>query len=60
MNTIIFYSSFLLNVISANIMSEGKPHPFALRKMNAGQEIIYNYGEDKWLWRKQVCKKLSS
>ncbi|XP_040904809.1 N-lysine methyltransferase KMT5A-A-like [Toxotes jaculatrix] len=37
------------------IISEGKPHLFlfALRDINAGEEITYDYGGHDWPWRKQ-------
>ncbi|XP_034092633.1 uncharacterized protein LOC117559977 isoform X2 [Gymnodraco acuticeps] len=38
------------------VMAENKPHLclFALRDINPGEEIIYDYGGTDWPWRKQV------
>ncbi|KAK5600976.1 hypothetical protein CRENBAI_006009 [Crenichthys baileyi] len=35
---------------------QGKPHLclFAIREINQGEEITYNYGDSDWPWR---CKK---
>ncbi|CAJ1081294.1 hypothetical protein F2P79_020338 [Xyrichtys novacula] len=41
------------------IVAEGKPYLclFALRDIHPGEEIVYNYGDSDWPWRKQVCNK---
>ncbi|XP_054872280.1 uncharacterized protein LOC111580096 isoform X3 [Amphiprion ocellaris] len=38
------------------LVSKGKPHLclFALRDINPGEEITYDYGENEWPWRKQA------
>uniref|UniRef100_A0A8P4GCU5 SET domain-containing protein n=2 Tax=Dicentrarchus labrax TaxID=13489 RepID=A0A8P4GCU5_DICLA len=38
------------------VISEGKPHLclFALRDINVGEEITYDYGGTDWPWRKKV------
>lgn len=38
------------------VMAEGKPHLclFALRNIQIGEEITYDYGGKDWPWRKQV------
>lgn len=41
------------------VITEGKPHLclFALKDINEGEEITYDYGGTDWPWRKQVCQK---
>uniref|UniRef100_A0AAQ6II84 SET domain-containing protein n=1 Tax=Anabas testudineus TaxID=64144 RepID=A0AAQ6II84_ANATE len=38
------------------VIAEGKPHLclFAVRDINVGEEITYDYGGTDWPWRKQV------
>ncbi|XP_027132427.1 N-lysine methyltransferase KMT5A-A-like [Larimichthys crocea] len=38
------------------IITEAKPHLclFALRDIQTGEEITYNYGGNDWPWRKQA------
>lgn len=38
------------------VLAENKPHLclFALRDINPGEEITYDYGGTDWPWRKQV------
>lgn len=44
------------------VITEGKPHLclFALRDINEGEEITYDYGGTDWPWRKKVCQKLDA
>ncbi|KAI4800013.1 hypothetical protein KUCAC02_016550 [Chaenocephalus aceratus] len=44
------------------VMAENKPHLclFALRDINPGEEIIYDYGGTDWPWRKQVGKQATA
>ncbi|XP_067347081.1 histone-lysine N-methyltransferase set-1-like isoform X1 [Channa argus] len=47
------------NCIMKKIIVDGKPHLclFAVRKIEIGEEIDYNYGDSKWPWRKKVKNK---
>nr|XP_046253176.1 N-lysine methyltransferase KMT5A-like [Scatophagus argus] len=44
------------------VITEAKPYLclFALRDIQPGEEITYDYGGNDWPWRKQVCHYLLS
>lgn len=44
------------NCVMKKIIVNNKPHLclFAMKKIEIGSEIEYNYGDSKWPWRRKV------
>lgn len=44
------------NCIMKKVIVNGRPHLclFAVKNIQAGTEIDYNYGDSKWPWRNKV------